>query len=515
MYLARFPLVGVLANIGSRLYAGIATILAAPFYLQYLGLENYGLIGVFNTITAIAFLLDLGLSATMTRELARSSTYRGIDKKSNISTTVRTIEILSWALSMIAGAALWMIAPFLARYWIVDASVDGVSVVTALQLMAIIVAFQLPIGVYSGALVGINKISLMSVISAGATTVRHAGGLLTLEIFGPSAITFFAWYATSTAMTAVVMRWFVHRPFHRDDTKGRFDITLLRHIFRFATGMGVISILSTVSQITDKIILARVVGLVEFGLYTLCVTIASVLHFSASAVYSSAVSRITSANERSAHSELDLLFRTSSDTLCILTIPIAAVMITGAEQCLFLMSGNASLAADGIFVFLLISSAALIGAIAWLPYMMIVGAGITKPIIRVYLMSATFLVPITIYLSLRAGSIGAAISVMAFQIFNLLSLTMIASAKHLVKSSCTWLFCDIFGSTLVGILAAWLAKGVLLGSGGSRVYTAVGLWGCYLATLGAVGFFFAVRRRHSILMMFHIFGPPTEEWRVR
>ena len=42
-----------------------------PVYISYLGIEAYGLIGLFATLQAWLSLLDLGLSPTLNREMAR------------------------------------------------------------------------------------------------------------------------------------------------------------------------------------------------------------------------------------------------------------------------------------------------------------------------------------------------------------------------------------------------------------------------------------------------------------
>ena len=67
--LARNVTVGLASSIGAALL-GLAVV---PLYLKYLGLEAYGLIGFFATIQALFLILDMGMSPTMNREIARCS----------------------------------------------------------------------------------------------------------------------------------------------------------------------------------------------------------------------------------------------------------------------------------------------------------------------------------------------------------------------------------------------------------------------------------------------------------
>lgn len=48
-----------------------------PLYIKFLGMEAYGLIGFFATLQALFSILDLGLGATLNRELARASAHLG------------------------------------------------------------------------------------------------------------------------------------------------------------------------------------------------------------------------------------------------------------------------------------------------------------------------------------------------------------------------------------------------------------------------------------------------------
>ena len=42
-----------------------------PIYISYLGIESYGLIGLFIILQGLLSLLDMGLSPTLNREMAR------------------------------------------------------------------------------------------------------------------------------------------------------------------------------------------------------------------------------------------------------------------------------------------------------------------------------------------------------------------------------------------------------------------------------------------------------------
>lgn len=61
-------------------------------------------------------LLDLGLSNTLNRELARLSVLPG--KEQEMNNLVRTLEVLYWGIAIFVGVTVVALSPFLANHWI-------------------------------------------------------------------------------------------------------------------------------------------------------------------------------------------------------------------------------------------------------------------------------------------------------------------------------------------------------------------------------------------------------------
>lgn len=63
----------VLANFLGKGWSLLMGLVFVPFYIRFLGVEAYGIIGFFSTLLVAVSLLEFGLSATMNREMARYS----------------------------------------------------------------------------------------------------------------------------------------------------------------------------------------------------------------------------------------------------------------------------------------------------------------------------------------------------------------------------------------------------------------------------------------------------------
>jgi O-antigen/teichoic acid export membrane protein len=82
-----------------------------PLYIHFLGIEAYGLMGIFATLQAIFGLLDMGLSTTLNREMARLSVQsHGGQQMRNL---VQTLEGGYWAIGMVIGVIVLTLAPII------------------------------------------------------------------------------------------------------------------------------------------------------------------------------------------------------------------------------------------------------------------------------------------------------------------------------------------------------------------------------------------------------------------
>ena len=72
-----------------------------PLYIKYLGIEAYGLIGVFAVLTTWLGLLDMGMTPTLGREMARHM--GGGHTPESIRDLLRSIEFIALGIAMPIG----------------------------------------------------------------------------------------------------------------------------------------------------------------------------------------------------------------------------------------------------------------------------------------------------------------------------------------------------------------------------------------------------------------------------
>jgi len=79
----------IIANITGKGWTAIISLAFIPFYIRFMGIEAYGLVGIYLLLLALFALLDLGLSTTLNKELAGLTVQEG--KAQEMRDLVRTL----------------------------------------------------------------------------------------------------------------------------------------------------------------------------------------------------------------------------------------------------------------------------------------------------------------------------------------------------------------------------------------------------------------------------------------
>lgn len=194
----------LLAGFANSIWSALVNIIAVPLYLTYLGIEAYGLIGFFVTTQALLQLLDMGLAPTINREVARCSASGNLKEAGKL---LHTLAVVYW--SVAGGIALLIIAlaPLIAEYWLQSTQLPRQTVEHAVILMGLVMACRWPIGLYQGALIGAQRLTVLSSVSITMVTFANLGAVAILAYVSPTIEAFFIWQACVGLLYTVTIRW--------------------------------------------------------------------------------------------------------------------------------------------------------------------------------------------------------------------------------------------------------------------------------------------------------------------
>ncbi len=127
----------IIANYAGKLWGFISIFIFVRFYIDLLGIESYAIINFYTVILGLLAFADAGLTATLTRQLARDI---GICEKSNL---VYTFERLYVYICLLIAIVIMSSANYIANNFLESKLYTPETVAYFLRIIGIGVALQL------------------------------------------------------------------------------------------------------------------------------------------------------------------------------------------------------------------------------------------------------------------------------------------------------------------------------------------------------------------------------------
>lgn len=263
------------ANLAGRVWTAALGLVLIPIYIDLLGMEWYALVGFFATLQSLFLIIDFGLGAAFSREIARLSARD--NSAQDQRDLLATLNVLYWLLAAAVALTVWVLAPLIATHWVQPESLSVASLVTSLRLMGVSIAFQLPMGLYQGGLLGLQRQVAFNAVSIVTATIRAAGAIGILLYISSTVEAFFAWQAVVAFLSACAFWLVLARAVPRSPKRATVRYMLLVPMFGYGAGWAANTIGIAVAQQTDKVIVSAMLPLEQFGYYTLASTVAAIL----------------------------------------------------------------------------------------------------------------------------------------------------------------------------------------------------------------------------------------------
>ncbi|ABE45889.1 oligosaccharide flippase family protein [Polaromonas sp. JS666] len=439
----------LLAGIASSAWSALVGLTVVPFYLKYLGIEAYGLIGFFLTTQALLQLLDMGMAPTINREVARYSASGNLQES---GTLLHTLAMVYWAMAVAIAVLIAAVAPWIAQYWIQSRQLSAQTVSHAVVLMGLVVACRWPIGLYQGALIGAERLTVLSGINIVMTTAGSVGAVAVLALVSPTIEAFFVWQACMGLVYAVAIRGAAWRIIGKVK-KISFDIDKLKSVWRFTANMSGIGLTALVITQLDKVILSKTLGLEEFGHYMLAMVVVTGLQVFITPLFNVIYPRFSALVVNGEIGELINLYRLGTRMLATVLFPIAMVLAIFAEDLVLVWTGNPTIASSVAPIMALMALGSAVHGTMYFPYALQLAFGMPRLALTINTILMTVMVPLIIGFSLQYGALGGAMAWLVLHVSYLLLGTWMTH-RHLLKGTGTqWLFHDVGIPFALSVLA--------------------------------------------------------------
>lgn len=470
----------IAANFAGSIWQSVMALAFIPLYIKFIGIESWGLIGIFATLQAIFGLLDMGISSTLNREMARLSVIP--HKKQEMRNLVRTLEVIYWILAIFIGVTVVLLSPIIANHWIKAGHLSPKIIEQALLLMGFIIALQMPVGFYSGGLMGLQQQVLLNTINVCINTLRGAGSVLILWLVSPTINAFFLCQIIFSIINVLFLSIFLWRRLPQAENKAIYQRHLLKGIWKFAAGMSGISFLSVILTQMDKIILSKMLSLEMFGYYMLANIIAMSLGRLFTPLFFSIYPIFTQLASINNQDELKKLYHKSCQFMSVLILPVATIIALFSYEVILLWSQN-PLTAEKTYRLLriMVCGSALNGLMNF-PYALQLAFGWTSLSVFKNIIAVIILVPLLIYMTTRYGATGAAYVWLILNIAYVVLEIPLMHGRLLVKEKWRWYLQDVAIPLVTSIIIAGLGR-VLVSGPISQFMMLQYLFGISAATL--------------------------------
>ena len=415
----------IAANAAGAAVGLVVLLTAVPLYLRLLGAEAYGLVGLFATLMAAATALDLGLGATLNREVARM-TARSTDSP-ELADVVATLRAAGWLVGLVLGALFAALAPLIATRWLTPSTLSTADVRGALVLMGVAVPAIVARSVQFAGLNGLQRQALANGVQGGGTVARTALTLVALTSVAPTLTVFFVVQALLLYAEALALGVALVRSLPSTRGAGQVRPGAVRHLVGFSSGVGGTMLLGYAVMSIDQVVLSAILPLAQFGYYTVAAAAAAALGHVAYPVTTAVYPRLSQRVERTDERGVSADYHFFSQLVAVLVLPLGTLLVFLPEQVLGLWTRNAEVVSHGALVLSLRATGTVLQTFMYVPHILQLAVGWSSFAALVNAGMLVVMTPLTIGLSLAWGAPGAAA---AWVVLNLGGLLFAMGRMH-------------------------------------------------------------------------------------
>jgi len=452
----------IFANLAGNFWSTCMSLVFIPLYIQFMGIEAYGLIGIFIIMQSLSPILDMGIGATLNREMARFSVLP--DKSQNARNMLRTLEIIYFGLGFMIMVIVFLAAPYISHKWINYGRISPIDIQSALVIMGVVVALQALSGFYSGGLLGLQKQVLVNVINMIISTLRGLGAIIVLWLVSPTIQAFFIWQALVGILQTSLLAYFLWEKMPQGSSRAVFKMSLLKEVWYFAAGISGITVMGMILTQIDKIILSRLLPLEIFGYYVLAGTVAMGLYRLIGPVSFAIYPKLAQLAALDDQKKLASLYHTASQLMSVVILPCAVIIAFFPKEILFLWKQSPATIGNAHFLLSILVLGTALNGLMNIPYGLQLAYGWTKLVFYLNLIATVVLIPSIFYLVPIYGVTAAASAWVVLNSFYLITGIHIMHGRLLKSEERRWWLDDV-GKPLAAAVLTALAGRLFINTG--------------------------------------------------
>lgn len=437
----------IIANYVSKIWSFVSIYIFIPIYINLLGIENYGVIAFYSTLSAFMVVADGGLTATLSREFAG----KGFKDHQYAATLLHTFERAYIIILLIVICVIFFFSDFIVRTWLTSESIPYGDLVIYVKIMGVIVATQLFSSLHQGGLMGLQKQVLANTLYISYNFARSALVIFIL-LFDGGLLGYFIW---QLICIIIYLLFLIHYLKKSLSIKSNHSINfkLFSNIWKYSLGMMYISILTAFTTQIDKLTIANYLSVGDLGKYSLAASLGQIAYIISYpimiAIFPELTNNIFEYNKNKA---LKLLHKYAYFISCISFMSVAILFVFSYDViAIWTTDLDLAILINKPFRMLLIGGTFL--ALQLIPYYWALANKHTKSSIIVDTTLVIFLFLLLPHFIKVYGMEGAAIIWMILNIVSFILLSLLVFSKYMSSWNdiIRWIIIDIVTPLITAI----------------------------------------------------------------
>ncbi len=446
----------IISNYIGRAWPALLSIILVPTYISFLGIESYGLIGFYTSLSAVIGIFDLGIGSTMNRELAKRSTI--VSQQDTQRDLVKTLEIIYWIIAIIVGIIIIFLSSFIANTWIKAENLPPQLISSAVMFMGLSIALRFPLSLYQGGLMGLQKQVLVNKLLIILGTVRGLGAVAVLWLISSKIDIFFIWQSIISLVGSIVFLFALWSNLPKTNIKSVFRISILFEIWSYAAAISLNAIIGMIMSQLDKILLSTLLSLKLFAYYSIASTVASALWMIINPFNNAVFPKLVELISKDNYQRLKNFFHEMSQILSLLLLPIGFILIFYSKEILLVWLNDPVIAENTYLIMSFLVLGTLLNGLNSMPIYSANAYG--WPMLMTYsnLFQSIFIIPLIIFMVNEFSAIGASIAWVIMNSTYLIITIPIFFRRFLKDEVKKWYYKDVLIPLFFSLLTCCISK---------------------------------------------------------
>jgi O-antigen/teichoic acid export membrane protein len=430
-----------------------------PVYIKYLGIESYGLIGFFASMQAWFALLDMGMTPTLGREIARFT--GGSRSVESIRNLLRSIEIITLIIVSILSMVVFFSSDWLSTSWLTTTKASNKTISDAIKIISVVIGIRFFEGIYRSVILGLQKHLIFNIANCILATIRSVGAICVLACLSATIQAFFIWQGIFSLISVITLFLITYSSIPASQQPTKFSFSELIQIRKFAGGMSLNVFLAIALMNLDKTLLSKFLTLSEFGYYTLSATIAGGLYMIIMPTEQVFYPKFCELHARGDLDGLKVIFHKAAQIISVLVGSAGFLLIFFGAPIVQLWTQNSEIVQHTKQLISVLALANIISGVLLIVHILQLTYGWTRISVYVNVINLVLFVPAIFWCVPKFGGLGAAFIWLALNVGGIIISVHFTFRKIFSSEKWKWYWQDVVLPIFSAAFILCIAKFIL------------------------------------------------------